>query len=540
MTQKEVDRTQDPEGPTVATLGGEPVRIPESALRGHTLVVGQAGSGKTTTLLHILAHRLRRKAEGENDEAIVVIDPQGDLVQGVLRLVPREVAGRVALLDFADADRTPGINPLDPEVSRDRDECCRAIAETVAARSPRGWNPRSEYALEQTLRMLHEFNSHANTPGEEMLTLSEAPRVLEDGVRAGTQDDRKITPFQRRVMLRLRDPQLKDWFLSFLALPAGPRNQVTGTVNGHIGKLEADRNARMALEQAQSTLPPLDRMMSDGLVLLVNTAQDHVGATAAALLGNAIASMTRSAARRVRNADCLLVCEDPALLAGTGWETMLRGQRDGNLHLLLSTTSLSKTRGGSGSLYEEALLRAQALVALQMTPGDARRAGVRINNNSRRGLTNQQALKPGECVVHLRDGLAHDHRTTPLCLPPPEDAPGHLDSIRKIIRTSENYSRNRQDVRREIDRRTETRWEDPAEKLPLYHPEDSQRYGGPRNQTERDLSPAARRYLREGASMDADERLRLENRLAEILQLPDDPNPEQPGHSPGPEETDRT
>ena len=499
MTQKDVDRSrepEDPEGPTVAILGGgQPVRIPEAALRGHTLVVGQSGSGKSNILLHILAHRLRRKAEGGNQEAIVVIDPHGDLVQNTLRLVPPEVAGRVALLDFADPARTPGINPLDPEIFPDRDDCCRAISETLVARNPRGWTPRSEYTLEQALRMLHEFNSHPDTRREETLTLSEVPRMLEEGIGAGTGDNRKMTVFQRRVTTRVGDPQLKDWFGSFLTLAAGPRNQAEGAVNGHIGKLQADQKARMALEQAGSTLPPLDRMMSDGLVLLVNTAQGHVGPTAAALLGNALVSMVRDAARRVQNADCLLVCEEPALLDGTGWETMLRGQWDGNIHLLLTTQLLATTRRRNKPLAETLLSRAECLVALKMAPEDAGTVNGWMNGRRAGGGRSLKTLRPRECVVHLRNGPVHDSRMIANCLPPPEEAEGHEESIRTIISISEHYSRDRQEVRREIDRRAEYRNEDPLAKLQLHHPEDPQPHEG-EGQPESEIAAARDPALR--------------------------------------------
>ena len=105
------DFSPDISGPLVGVSFFNPpreVRIPGAALDRHLLALGRSGCGKSSLVRHILAHKLDRKAADRDGDSIVVIDPHGDLVHDVLRLVPSVVSDRVRLLDFS----APGAGSL--------------------------------------------------------------------------------------------------------------------------------------------------------------------------------------------------------------------------------------------------------------------------------------------------------------------------------------------------------------------------------------------------------------------------------------------
>ena len=88
-----------------ATAGTRrPIRFPEDLLRRHHLYVARTRMGKSTLMHHIVAHKMKEKAEGRDGDAIVVVDPHADLVEGLLEQVPE------SLIDLADDARAPGIN----------------------------------------------------------------------------------------------------------------------------------------------------------------------------------------------------------------------------------------------------------------------------------------------------------------------------------------------------------------------------------------------------------------------------------------------
>ena len=72
------------------TTTGTPseIRFPADLLRRHHLYVARTRMGKSTLMHHIVAHKMREKAEGRDTDAIVVVDPHADLVEGLLEHVP--------------------------------------------------------------------------------------------------------------------------------------------------------------------------------------------------------------------------------------------------------------------------------------------------------------------------------------------------------------------------------------------------------------------------------------------------------------------
>ena len=128
--------------------GGHQIRLPASAINKHAVILGRSGVGKSTMIKHVLAYKLHPKAAGKDNGAIVVIDPQADLVCDTLKMVPSEIAGKVRLLDFGRPDRVPGINLVDPEIFRDR--CVDAILITFKALWD-DWGGRLEDILKRSL-----------------------------------------------------------------------------------------------------------------------------------------------------------------------------------------------------------------------------------------------------------------------------------------------------------------------------------------------------------------------------------------------------
>ena len=61
------------------------IHFQEDALRRHHLYVARTRMGKSTLMQHIVAHKMREKAAGRDQDAIVVIDPHTDLVKSLLK-----------------------------------------------------------------------------------------------------------------------------------------------------------------------------------------------------------------------------------------------------------------------------------------------------------------------------------------------------------------------------------------------------------------------------------------------------------------------
>ena len=130
------------------------IRFPDDLLRRHHLYVARTRMGKSTLMHHLVAHKMREKAEDRDPDAIVVIDPHTDLVAGILEHVPESLIDRVKLIDLSDESRSPGINLLDTRIFADRDRTADSVVR-VAKGMWDQWGPRMQSILEQTVKTLH-------------------------------------------------------------------------------------------------------------------------------------------------------------------------------------------------------------------------------------------------------------------------------------------------------------------------------------------------------------------------------------------------
>lgn len=95
--------------PLICTsLGDALVSLPPERLTTHALLIGATGSGKTTTIHHLLAQDLM------NGHSIVVLDARGDLALTTLELCARaEIQPeRIKFFDLRERTRPVGFNPL--------------------------------------------------------------------------------------------------------------------------------------------------------------------------------------------------------------------------------------------------------------------------------------------------------------------------------------------------------------------------------------------------------------------------------------------
>ena len=404
------------------------VRFPSEAIRRHHMYVARTQMGKSTLMGHIVGYRLLEKAAGRDDDAVVVVDPHADLVQGILERVPDGLGKQVHVIDLGDKERSCGINLLDVHVFQERDTTVDTVVR-VAHGLWDQWGSRMQAILEHTLKALYEANR--TLPRDEQYTLLDARLML-------TEED-----FRNEVLRRVEDPYILDWWRSdfgnwrseYLADSVAP-------VQTRLAYYAASAAARNILGQRHCTLD-LAEVIREGGVLLVSTDQGAVGHDVAALVGAAMLNLVESVVRQQgdkvtsERGGVMVVVDEMQSIPGVRYEAMLSELGKFGGVLVLATQSLSKLDELSPTMRDTLLSNVGCLCVFQVNAVDANRLlpeldGERLDEEDITGLPVHH------CYGRLNVGGKRPAYFSMQLLPPLRGAPEAADAIR---RASDAYTR---------------------------------------------------------------------------------------------------
>ena len=358
----------------VTTVGRKRlVRLSADATRRHQFYVGASGEGKSTLMLHVLLHAMRQKANGENDGAVVVVDPHGDLAWDLLELVPPEIAHKVRFIDLSDRDRVVGINVLSPTFSSDRDVTADLLVDTVS-RHWEFWGPNMASILSHSVKTLHEANTHPDVPPEEEYTLLDVRSLLD------------VEAFRRSVLEKIHDENLKRfWLLDF---PNIQRDYVRNIqpITARLMEYSDSRIAAAMVGQRFSTIN-LRESLEAGDIMLVSAKGSNVGGGVARLISSYILMMVDhiiEAQGEVASEErqrVMVAVDEMHMLKGVPFESMLNNWRKFGGSLLLGTQTLSGVREFSPALEDSLLTNVGVLAVFRVGADDAERLAANLGES---------------------------------------------------------------------------------------------------------------------------------------------------------------
>ena len=342
-----------------------PVHFPDDLLRRHHLYVARTRMGKSTMMHHVAVHKMREKAEGRDSDAIVVIDPHTDLVDGILHHVPAALEDRVRLIDLSDHARAPGINLLDTRIFSDRDRTADSVVR-VARGLWDQWGPRMQSILEQTVKTLHEANEHPTTDENEQHTIL-------DGLRLLSND-----PYRNAVLAKVTDPYLLEWWVrDFGSWHRQYRAEALAPVQTRLSYYASSKRARAILGQRRSTIDLRETILEGG-ILLVSTSQGTVGRDVAALVGASLLNLVDAVIREQGimslgdRRGALVVVDEMQTMPGVDYESMLSELGKFGASFILATQSLAKLDDLSRTMRDTLLANVGCLAVFQVAGNDAR------------------------------------------------------------------------------------------------------------------------------------------------------------------------
>ncbi len=221
-----------------------PFRLSRQQLRGHSVLCGPAGSGKTALMGHLA------NAAIQADDALVVIDLDGDLAPDLVAQVPLDRARDVCWIDFDDEAHIPGFNLVDVS----QGENCGSIVKSFMLTAPRlwgrYWNRDVAKALQIAVSTLVAANRALVRQKQPQFTLFDVERLFQ------------LPTFCRRLLRDfITDEVLIEWWNNYLELQSlSFVSEWMAAIMVPLHRLVTTRCTRNILGQSTSTFNLRERL----------------------------------------------------------------------------------------------------------------------------------------------------------------------------------------------------------------------------------------------------------------------------------------
>jgi len=248
----------------VSTYRGlkRPVYISDDDRRRHMYIIGKTGTGKTELLKELIMQDIRA------GKGICFMDPHGDAIQDILKLIPPERAEDVIYFNPGDSERPIGLNLLEAH-SEDQKHF---VATSVINMMYKLFDPyktgivgpRFEHAVR---------NAMLTAMYEEGSTFVEVMRILTD---AG---------FVQDILPKVSDPIVRRYWTDQIAQTADfHKSEVLDYIVSKFGRFVTNKMIRNIIGQSQSSFS-FREVMDGGKILLINLAKGEIGEENSNFLG---------------------------------------------------------------------------------------------------------------------------------------------------------------------------------------------------------------------------------------------------------------
>ena len=242
---------------------------PEDKAR-HVYIVWKTGVGKSTLLSNMILSDL------EHWQWLALVDPHGDLVNTILRVIPENRIDDVVLFDVSDISNPIGFNPFyellklpNDEREKNKDLVVSSILSVFKKLYGYSRGPRLEYILRNVLLTLVEY------PEANFLHI----------IKLLTDKD-----FRKQVVRSVKDPVIKNfWEKEFDKWSDRFASEAISPILNKVGQFVSSSIIRNIFWQQVSTLD-IWEIMNTNKILLVNLSKGLIWEDNSSLLGSFVVS----------------------------------------------------------------------------------------------------------------------------------------------------------------------------------------------------------------------------------------------------------
>lgn len=289
--------------------------------RRHLYVVGKSGSGKSC-LMQLLVRNDMERGLG-----CAVIDPHGDLIDDIMKLVPKHRVKDVVIFDPSDVNFPASFNPMDPVRPELRVRVALSFLDAFKRVFGGDWSQKMDHVLRYAMLGL------LAVPGSNILSLR---RMLSD------------EQFRGEVVRRASDESVKRfWLRDFMSrrqeFEEGPMSRLLNRLD----ELLASENIRNILGQSTNAFN-FRSFMDSRKIVLIKISKGVLGSENATLLGTLIiwkiyeAAMSRADMPAEDRKDFFLYVDEFQNFATESFTEILSESRKYNLSLTFANQYLGQ------------------------------------------------------------------------------------------------------------------------------------------------------------------------------------------------------
>ncbi|OGM10378.1 hypothetical protein A2V61_01070 [Candidatus Woesebacteria bacterium RBG_19FT_COMBO_47_8] len=239
-----------------------PVYIGDDDRRRHVYIIGKTGTGKTELLKDLIMQDIRA------GRGLCFMDPHGDAIEDLLKLIPPERAEDVIYFNPGDTERPMGLNLLEAHTEDEK----HFVATSVINMMYKLFDPyktgivgpRFEHAVR---------NAMLTAMSDEGSTFVEVMRILTD------------SQFVAELLPKVTDPIVRRYWTDQIAQTADfHKSEVLDYIVSKFGRFVTNKMIRNIIGQSQSSFS-FREVMDSGKILLINLAKGEIGEENSNFLG---------------------------------------------------------------------------------------------------------------------------------------------------------------------------------------------------------------------------------------------------------------
>lgn len=399
--------------------------------RRHMYCIGKTGMGKSTLLENMVFSDIHA------GKGVGVIDPHGDLIEAILRFIPKSRSNDVVLFDPADTEYPLSFNILECANADQRVLVASGIMSVFTKLWPDVWSGRMEHILRNTLLALLE------NEGTSMLGI----------MRMYADDD-----FRRKIVSKVSDPLVKSfWVDEYESWTDKYRTEAVAAIQNKVGQLLSTPLIRNIIGQVKSTLD-IRHAMDSGKIVLVNLSKGRIGEDTSAFLGSMLVTkfqidaMSRADVPEKDRRDFYLYVDEFQNFATESFATILSEARKYRLSLTMANQYVGQLLIGdkNTALRDAVFGNVGTLATFQVGSDDAEVFSLQFEEM----VLPKDILSLPKYHAYTRlmiDGMPSKPFSVST-LPPPDykQDEGRVEQIRKLSR--ERYTEKRAIVEEKISR----------------------------------------------------------------------------------------